>query len=1023
MRIIRSSTEIGTRNRLTQGILMALATMSLAGTTTVMAQDQATDASADSSEAVLEEVIVTGTRQLIQDQISITRDSNVVAVGLSATDIGNLPALSIGEALETLTGVSSHRENGGATEISIRGMGPYLSKTLVNGREASNGSSDRSVNFSMFPSELMNKLVVYKSQDAKMVEGGVSGLISLGTLKPLDYGKRRFQFDLKGNYNPDQQDIKGAMADDIGWRGTLSYVDAFEFRNGGEFGISLGYQHSDTSQPEQEVRGSSPTGSSIWACINEPSVTYTGFFRDSSGDCEDTNNGSGSNQGYNTSIDPDTGKAVDDGKAFAFAPSSRAYRQNDTMDERDALFAAFQWRPNDDWELNLDMQWSNRVQTELRNDFNIANQKRATVGVTGPTLVTNPLGGVSHWEGTTAIESNSETYERDEEYIGGGLNVIWNITDLTTMSADLSYSETVRTEKQVSLRLQSDDQDIYGNNTPGGYRPTVSWDWFNFPQFTLYDFDPNDHALYSDEYRARIDSDVDRTNTITSFRLDFSQATEWGIIESLEYGVRYSELEYLNLGGTRWDPGTIDDSSEAERAAILAMNEACRDDRFPESGFLSSQSVGDPITYVNTETGETTSGSSWGTFDTMCIVDAMLDFHGEEFAWPEQFYESASTTDVVEETVAAYLMANYSDTWFGKEVYGNFGLRVVNSDVSSTAFRTSYLIVEEDGFFSIIEDPNADLEKVAAGDDYTEWLPSFNMVMDLSDEWVLRGGIFRAMSRADPSDMGYNRSFSFTSEEDITNPEDLITSVSGSGNPFIGPLMSWNFDASIEWYPNDDTILAMGVFYKSFEGGFDVVQQLETFLVDGVEYDRPVTVYDVSDDTSTIYGFELTAAHNLNYLDNWLRGFGTKLSLSVAESDFEFEDSNYGTTYRTELDGSKTQLTQGIIAPANLPGFSDIVFSGQLYYGIGNFDANLIYKYRDQYFQPYTSNGTRIRYVEDVGVWEARVSWQFTDHLTLSLEGINLFDEPKETRYYVEDYFGEMNIYGPRYFLGLRGKF
>ena len=217
--------------------MTALAAMAITGTSTALAQDQA----ADQSEAsVLEEVIVTGTRQLMQDQISITRDSNVVAVGLSATDIGNLPALSIGEALETLTGVSSHRENGGATEVSIRGMGPYLSKTLINGREASNGSSDRSVNFSMFPSELMNKLVVYKSQDAQMVEGGVSGLISLSTLKPLDYGKRRFQFDVKGNYNPDQQNIKNAQSSDIGWRGTLSYVDAFEFRNGGEFGISLG---------------------------------------------------------------------------------------------------------------------------------------------------------------------------------------------------------------------------------------------------------------------------------------------------------------------------------------------------------------------------------------------------------------------------------------------------------------------------------------------------------------------------------------------------------------------------------------------------------------------------------------------------------------------------------------------------------------------------------------------------------------------------------------------------------------
>jgi TonB-dependent receptor len=553
------------------------------------------------------------------------------------------------------------------------------------------------------------------------------------------------------------------------------------------------------------------------------------------------------------------------------------------------------------------------------------------------------------------------------------------------------------------------------------------WDWtHNIPQFTLTDFDVTNPALFSDEYRARIDSDVDRTNEITAFRLDFDQAVEWGAIDGLEYGVRWSELEYVNLGGTRYTTPNLDDSSEEERAAILAMNEACRDESFPESGFLSSQAVGNPITNIDGETGAITSGTgnSWATFDTLCMTNAILSFHGEPFAFPEQNYESPATTDVTENSLAAYLMANYTTNWFGKDVYGNFGVRVVNTDTKSLAWRTAYLIVEgDDGFLTIIEDPNADLEQVQAKNDYTEWLPSFNMVMDINEDWVFRGGVFRAMSRSDPSDMGYNRSFSFTSEEDITDPEDLITSVDGSGNPYIDPLMSWNLDTSIEWYPNEDTILALGLFYKRFNGGFDVVQQLETFIVDGEAIEKPVTVYDVSDDTSTIYGFEMTVAHNLNYLDNWLRGFGTKLSLSVADSDFEFEDSNYGTIYVTELDGTRTQLTEGIVAPANLPGFSDLVFSGQLYYGIGGFDANLIYKHRDQYFQPYTSNGTRIRYVEKVGVWEARVSYQFNDHWSMALEGINLFDAPKETRYYVDDYFGEMNIYGPRYFLSLRGKF
>jgi uncharacterized lipoprotein YbaY len=93
-------------NQLSKSVTLALAAISIAGASSAIAQDQTPDSSVE-SEAVLEEVIVTGTRRVIQDQISITRDATVVAVGLSATDIGNLPALSIGEALEAVATVRS----------------------------------------------------------------------------------------------------------------------------------------------------------------------------------------------------------------------------------------------------------------------------------------------------------------------------------------------------------------------------------------------------------------------------------------------------------------------------------------------------------------------------------------------------------------------------------------------------------------------------------------------------------------------------------------------------------------------------------------------------------------------------------------------------------------------------------------------------------------------------------------------------------------------------------------------------
>ena len=79
---------------------------------------------------LIEEIVVQGSRATIQSTINIRRNSTTIVDGLSAVDIGDLPALSIGEALESIVGVASHRENGGATEISIRGLGPFLSATF-----------------------------------------------------------------------------------------------------------------------------------------------------------------------------------------------------------------------------------------------------------------------------------------------------------------------------------------------------------------------------------------------------------------------------------------------------------------------------------------------------------------------------------------------------------------------------------------------------------------------------------------------------------------------------------------------------------------------------------------------------------------------------------------------------------------------------------------------------------------------------------------------------------------------------
>lgn len=204
-----------------------------------------------------------------------------------------------------MTSAASHIEQGGATEISIRGLGPYLGSTVINGREAANGSGDRSVNFSQFPSELFNSLAVYKTQEASFIEGGVSGQISLSTLRPIDYGRSRIQLELKGNYNPDNSDLNISERG-IGHRATLSFVDSWE-TGAGEFGLSFGYQNNRSTNPEQEAR----TTSSFRDCRNVVSgdPNSDNFGVDSLGD-PDQNCDSGGGD-LVLEVDPATGVAPD----------------------------------------------------------------------------------------------------------------------------------------------------------------------------------------------------------------------------------------------------------------------------------------------------------------------------------------------------------------------------------------------------------------------------------------------------------------------------------------------------------------------------------------------------------------------------------------------------------------------------------------------------------------------------------------------------------------------------------------
>ena len=113
-----------------------------------MAQDQATSDDTDAeAEALMEEVIVSGTRRALQNSIDIKRSAPGIVDAMSMGDIGDIPSLSVGEAIEQITGATGHRFKGSVSGISIRGLGPFLSLQTFNGRQGTTAAASRDMNY------------------------------------------------------------------------------------------------------------------------------------------------------------------------------------------------------------------------------------------------------------------------------------------------------------------------------------------------------------------------------------------------------------------------------------------------------------------------------------------------------------------------------------------------------------------------------------------------------------------------------------------------------------------------------------------------------------------------------------------------------------------------------------------------------------------------------------------------------------------------------------------------------------
>jgi iron complex outermembrane receptor protein len=224
----------------------------------------ATDAQAQASApANVEEVVVTGFRKSQVDAIKVKRTNEDIVEVISAEDIGKLPDESIADSIARLPGVASQRNNSGRwQDISINGLPPAMSTTLLNGFMQATTDNNRTTQFDQYPAEIINSVVVYKTGDAALA-GAAIATVDLRTIRPLDYGKTTLAVGAQGEY-----DTRGALqpgADAAGYRANVTYITQFD---DDKIGVMFGYSH--ILAPNQ-IYAQHPYG------FNEPDDVVTGL--------------------------------------------------------------------------------------------------------------------------------------------------------------------------------------------------------------------------------------------------------------------------------------------------------------------------------------------------------------------------------------------------------------------------------------------------------------------------------------------------------------------------------------------------------------------------------------------------------------------------------------------------------------------------------------------------------------------------------------------------------------------------
>jgi iron complex outermembrane recepter protein len=340
-------------------------------------------------------------------------------------------------------------------------------------------------------------------------------------------------------------------------------------------------------------------------------------------------------------------------------------------------------------------------------------------------------------------------------------------------------------------------------------------------------------------------------------------------------------------------------------------------------------------------------------FDTFRDPNALLRAFGAPStvtATNDAFYNSPlNVFNITEKTTAAYVMPQFGGNVGGLPYDGNIGLRVVQTKEELGGNQTTNPGTPNQGFGPI-----------NLSSSYTDWLPSFNFRLKLTDKLYLRLAASKTITR--PSFAQISPSLTLNQ-----NPINPAANSGAQGNPDLKPIRSTNYDLSLEDYLNKDSMVYVAGFYKDVTGFIANMTSAQTYNGATYQITTPGNL-----NPATIKGAEAGYHQFFTFLPAPFDGLGLQATYTLVES-------------------STPSTIQGYNIP--LQNLSRTSYNIVAMYEKGPFSARIAYNWRDKYVtgvSNFVNVGLLQQVVRAYGDLDASVNYDLTKNLQLSVQGVNL---------------------------------